>query len=398
MTERLYNSDAYLKTVTAKVTGKEGEFLIFDRTVFAPDSGGQNSDLGTVGGMKVLLATERDGEILHQLSREDAEGVSVGDELLMEIDWERRFDHMQNHIGEHILSGLFKSEYDLDNKGFRLGEDVGTFDIDSREITQEMLDRIEELANDVVYRSLPVQITMVKDAEEAKKYPLRKELKADEDIIIVSIPGVDCVACCCPHPSDTSQVGIIKITGTEKYKGMTRISFKCGKRALMDYRQKHRVISMLAEKFSADEFSLPEKVAAADRKNDEMHRELNRMKGIVADIESARLMAVESPVIAGELAEGDMDVVRRVSRKITDNDSRPAIVSSASDCCVLLAFSGEAKVDFGAVVKAHAAALGGKGGGKPGSAQAFFGDVESMRSFVKIAVEEAERSLQVFGI
>lgn len=393
MTERLYNKDAYLRSVTATVTGKEGEFLTFDRTVFAPDSGGQNSDLGTVGGLKVLLVTERNGEIMHQLSQADAAGVNVGDQLQMEIDWERRFDHMQNHIGEHILSGLFKSEYDLDNKGFRLGEDVGTFDIDSREITEEMLKRIEDLANDVVYRALPVQITMVGSAEEAKEYPLRKELKADEDILIVTIPGVDCVACCCPHPSDTSQVGIIKITGTEKYKGMTRISFKCGKRALLDYRQKHDVISMLAEKFSADEFTLPEKVAAADRKNDEMHKELNKMKGIVADIEGERLMAQEGPLIAGELANGDMDVVRRVSRKITDNDQRPAIVSSASDLCVLMTVSGSCGVDFGAVVKEHAQALGGKGGGKAASAQAFFGDAESMRSFVKIATEETERSL-----
>lgn len=389
MTEKLYNHDAYLKSATAVVEEISGNYVVLDRTIFAPDSGGQPCDLGTIGGFSVLSVTEKNGTVLHEVSEADASKLAAGSEQLLRLDWARRFDHMQNHIGEHIMSGLFKSEYGLDNRGFHLGDDIGTYDIDSKNVTQEMIDNIELLANDVVYRALPVQITLIDSAEEAASLPLRKELKVDEDITVVTIPGVDCVACCCPHPADTSQVGVIKIVRTENYKGMTRIYFKCGGRALRDYQQKHKVVSLLAEKYSADEFTLPEKVETAEKKNDAVRRDLNRMKDRFAEITAEGILASAGAVAVSELENADLDELRRVAKKLTAATEKPVILSSASDLCVLLTYAGKKQLKFGQIVKEFAVGAGGKGGGRDDQAQVVFEDAGLMRNFVKIAEIEA---------
>ena len=352
MTKKLYNQDSYLQEATATVVDIQGENVILDQTVFAPDSGGQPWDLGSLGGFELKAVTEKNGVIYHRLKADDAALLNSGDELNLKLNWERRFDHMQNHIGEHILSGIFKSEYNLDNRGFHLGEEIGSFDIDSKEITQEMINHVENIANDAVYRALPINILQLKSSEEAAELPLRKELKVDEDITVVSIPGVDCVACCCPHPSDTSQVGIIKIISTEKYKGMTRIYFKCGKRAFLDYRQKHLVVSELAEKYSADEFTL-----------------------------------------TSELSDVDIEELRRITKKLSAITDKPIILSSAKENCVLLNCTAKSSLNLGGIVKEYAVGFGGKGGGRKDQAQAFFQEVELMRNFIKIAYVEIENKL-----
>lgn len=393
MTKKLYNQDSYLQEATATVVDIQGENVILDQTVFAPDSGGQPWDLGSLGGFELKAVTEKNGVIYHRLKAEDAALLNPGDELNLKLNWERRFDHMQNHIGEHILSGIFKSEYNLDNRGFHLGEEIGSFDIDSKEITQEMINHVENIANDAVYRALPINILQLKSSEEAAELPLRKELKVDEDITVVSIPGVDCVACCCPHPSDTSQVGIIKIISTEKYKGMTRIYFKCGKRAFLDYRQKHLVVSELAEKYSADEFTLIEKVKIAEKKNDGFRRELNQMKDKFAAIKAKELLNTDEIIITSELSDVDIEELRRITKKLSAVTDKPIILSSAKENCVLLNCIAKSSINLGGIVKEYAVGFGGKGGGRKDQAQAFFQEVELMRNFIKIAYVEIENKL-----
>lgn len=394
MTEKLYNQNSYLKEADAKIIDIQGENVILNRTIFAPDSGGQPWDLGTLGGFEIDEVTEKNGVIYHKLKNDDTAMLNIGDEIHMKLDWERRFDHMQNHIGEHILSGIFKSEYYLDNKGFHLGEEIGTFDIDSKEITQEMIDRVEELANDAVYRAVPIEVILLKNTDEAAKLPLRKELKVDEDIRVVSIAGVDCVACCCPHPSDTSQVGIIKIVSTEKYKGMTRIYFKCGKRAFLDYRCKHLVISELAEKYSADEFTLSEKIKIAEKKSDGFRRELNHMKDRFAAIKADELADTDEKIISSELDDVDIEELRRITKKLSSITDKPMILSSAGENCVLLTCAENSNINMGGIVKEYAVGFGGKGGGRKNQAQAFFQESELMRNFIKIAEVEIENKLK----
>ncbi len=386
-TIKLYQEDRYMKEFEAEIisVSDDGKIVVLDATAFAPDAGGQPYDLGMLGGVNVTAVHEKGGIIAHELDNDgNKAGLQAGMRVRGALDWERRFDHMQNHLGEHILSGLFKSEYDLDNKGFHLGEDSATFDIDSKEITQEMLDHIELMANDVVYRALPVQVTVIASAEEAAKLPLRKELKAEEDISVVTIPGVDCVACCCPHPSDTSQVGIIKLVKTEKYKGMTRIHFKCGRRALDDYRQKHNVMTVLDEKYSADEFTLLDKIKAADSKNDEIRREMNRLKDALADIRAAEFIQGADKIVLGELEKAQIDDLRQVAKKLVNMTDMPVVLSSLSNLCVFMTHSGKSKMKCGALVKEYAVGAGGKGGGGDTQAQVFFNNADLMHNFIAI--------------
>lgn len=408
MTEKLYQKDMYMREFDANVVSVDGLNVILDATAFAPDAGGQPCDKGVINGIPVKAVHEKAGIIVHEMEIADADAASGGKQDAAEaalenagiapgkcvhgaLDWDRRFDHMQNHLGEHILSGIFKSEYDLDNKGFHLGEDSATFDIDAKELTQEMLDRVEMLANEVVYRNLPVEISIIQSAEEALKLPLRKELKAEEDISVVTVPGVDCVACCCPHPSTTAQIGAIKLIKTEKYKGMTRVHFKCGRRALEDYRQKHSVITVLNEKYSADEFSLLDKIKAADAKNEEIRREMNRLKDALADIRAAEFMEAcgDMGIVLGELEKGNIEDLRQVAKKLVKMTDMPVVISSASDLCVLLTHSGKSSVKCGALVKEFAVGAGGKGGGGDTQAQVFFNNADLMNNFIEIVKASA---------
>ena len=379
MTEKIYQKDAYLREWDAELIRIEDGAAVFTSTIFAPEAGGQPCDLGSAGGFPIVSVEERKGEIFHKLKiPEGTESPQPGQKMKMKLDWDRRFDHMQNHLGEHMLSGLFKSEYDADNRGFHLGEETGCFDIDLKEITPEMLRNIERKANRAVYAALPVTVSLVESAEDAADYPLRKPLSVDEDILIVTIPGLDCCACCCPHPSDTSQVGLIKLLRTEKYKGMTRIYYKCGMRALLDYEQKHDVVSALSEKYSADEFTLLEKEKIADRKHEELRWELNNMKD-----KFAGLMAEKT--VSHEFEAETIDDLKRIAKKVTAKTDLPVILSSAKHLCVFMTHTGKSRLRCGAVVKEFAVGAGGKGGGSDTQAQVIFSSLDTMRNFILIA-------------
>ena len=372
MTEKIYQKDAYLREWDAELIRIEDGAAVFTSTIFAPEAGGQPCDLGSAGGFPIVSVEERKGEIFHKLKiPEGTESPQPGQKMKMKLDWDRRFDHMQNHLGEHMLSGLFKSEYDADNRGFHLGEETGCFDIDLKEITPEMLRNIERKANRAVYAALPVTVSLVESA--------------DEDILIVTIPGLDCCACCCPHPSDTSQVGLIKLLRTEKYKGMTRIYYKCGMRALLDYEQKHDVVSALSEKYSADEFTLLEKEKIADRKHEELRRELNNMKDKFAGLMAEEILSEAEKTVSHEFEAETIDDLKRIAKKVTAKTDLPVILSSAKHLCVFMTHTGKSRLRCGAVVKEFAVGAGGKGGGSDTQAQVIFSSLDTMRNFILIA-------------
>ena len=236
-----------------------------------------------------------------------------------------------------------------------------------------------------VYAALPVTVSLVESAEDAADYPLRKPLSVDEDILIVTIPGLDCCACCCPHPSDTSQVGLIKLLRTEKYKGMTRIYYKCGMRALLDYEQKHDVVSALSEKYSADEFTLLEKEKIADRKHEELRWELNNMKDKFAGLMAEEILSEAEKTVSHEFEAETIDDLKRIAKKVTAKTDLPVILSSAKHLCVFMTHTGKSRLRCGAVVKEFAVGAGGKGGGSDTQAQVIFSSLDTMRNFILIA-------------
>ena len=389
MTEKLFQLNPYMKTCKAKVEKIEGNKVVLDRTIFAPEAGGQASDTGTIAGVRMIHAEESGGTVLHEVENLTAE-IKEGAEVELTLDWDNRFDHMQNHLGEHILSGILFTEHGIPNKGFHLGSEFSTLDAGMKQMPPEMVADLELKANKVVYQALPVQIEMIESREEAEKLPLRKELKVDEDISVVTIPGVDCVACCCPHPADTSQVGIIKIIKAENYKGMTRIYFKCGLRALMDYRLKHDIVTTLNKKYSSEDETLLENIKIQENKLNNARRDLHTMKVRFAQIEAEALVKSAEdeagPVKAlfKEYEDYSLEDLKVLGKQVTELTDLPVIVSSLSSMTVILTHSGKSGFKCGQIVRDFASGFGGKGGGGDSLAQALFKDVEVMRNFIQI--------------
>ena len=276
MTEAIFDSNPRELIFKARVLSCEerrddsGEIrfaIVLDRTAFFPEQGGQKADRGTLGGARLLDAEIHEGVIVHIL---DAP-LEAGSEVSGEVDWERRFDFMQQHTGEHILSGLANRLYGAENVGFHLSEREVQLDF-SVQLSEEELRVLERAANEAIFRDIPVQ-AYYPNAEELAvlSYRQKKELKGA--IRIVELEGVDRCACCAPHVARSSEVGILKILSAMNYKGGTRLYIACGMRAVLDYAARIREAQELSKLLSAPqgEFSeavvrLRDKAAAAEQR------------------------------------------------------------------------------------------------------------------------------------
>ena len=267
MTEKLYDKDSHLKEFTGAVLSceKTGEkyAVTLNRTAFFPEGGGQQSDRGYIGGAYISDVQIKNGEILHFADKP----LSVGQAYDCKLDFDFRFRNMQNHSGEHIISGIVHRLYGFNNVGFHLGAEM-TMDFDG-ELTRRQLDEIEDLANKAVYENLPVKAYYPTD-EELKNLDYRSKLDLKENVRIVEIKGVDVCACCAPHVKATGEIGIIKILDFEKYKGGVRLIVKCGADALRDYREKYKNVLEISNLLSAKQFEVS---AAVVRLNEQLSAE-----------------------------------------------------------------------------------------------------------------------------
>lgn len=267
MTEKLYDKDSHLKEFTGTVLSckKTGEkyTVTLNRTAFFPEGGGQQSDRGYIGGAYISDVQIKNGDILHFADKP----LSVGQAYDCKLDFDFRFRNMQNHSGEHIISGIVHRLYGFNNVGFHLGAEM-TMDFDG-ELTRQQLDEIEDLANKAVYENLPVKAYYPTD-EELKQLDYRSKLDLKENVRIVEIKGVDVCACCAPHVKATGEIGVIKILDFEKYKGGVRLIVKCGADALRDYREKYKNVLEISNLLSAKQFEVS---AAVVRLNEQLSAE-----------------------------------------------------------------------------------------------------------------------------
>ena len=267
MTEKLYDKDSHLKEFTGTVLSceKTGEkyAVTLNRTAFFPEGGGQQSDRGYIGGAYISDVQIKNGDILHFADKP----LSVGQAYDCKLDFDFRFRNMQNHSGEHIISGIVHRLYGFNNVGFHLGAEM-TMDFDG-ELTRQQLDEIEDLANKAVYENLPVKAYYPTD-EELKQLDYRSKLDLKENVRIVEIKGVDVCACCAPHVKATGEIGVIKILDFEKYKGGVRLIVKCGADALRDYREKYKNVLEISNLLSAKQFEVS---AAVVRLNEQLSAE-----------------------------------------------------------------------------------------------------------------------------
>ena len=267
-TEKLYYHDCHLSRFTARVisceAGKQGYEIILDRTAFYPEGGGQACDLGTLNGVIVTDVRERGEDVVH-ICRE---ALEIGAEVEGIIDWERRFDLMQQHSGEHIISGIVNRLFGYHNVGFHMGKDFTTIDLDG-ELTADMVRNVENLANKAIGENVPV-FAAYPNKEALATIPLRKKPEVD-NLRVVTVEGYDWCGCCGTHVAHSGEIELLKIVDFQRYKGGTRLFFHCGKRALQDYQMKHSMMKALAEEFSCK----PEGVADAVHK---LQQDLNDVK------------------------------------------------------------------------------------------------------------------------
>ncbi|MBE6964394.1 MAG: alanyl-tRNA editing protein [Ruminococcaceae bacterium] len=375
-TEKLYYSDAFLRTFSAVVLSCEeirgGWNVVLDRTAFYPEGGGQPADHGTLGGVNVTDVHEKDGVIRHLCDTP----LEAGSAVTGVIDWARRFDHMQQHSGEHIISGILCADYNCDNVGFHLGADTVTIDYNT-DISWEQALAAERKANEVIWTDTPVQIDFPDaDALAALDYRSKKELTGQ--VRIVSFPGADCCACCGTHVRTAGQVGLVKVLSVQKFREGVRIEILCGQRALTYLGKVYDQNRAVGQKLSVKAFDT---FAAVDR----LEKELSDLKFRAAGLE-AQVFASVAEAHAGQ---GD---VLLVQPPLSPDSVRRLADAVAQRCGGLAAvFAGEGNTfnysllradggDIAPLVKAMNAALNGRGGGRNGFAQ---GSVQAERSAIE---------------
>ena len=380
-TEKLYYADPFLKTFTATVLdcqpGKNGFVVTLDRTAFYPEGGGQPADQGTLDGAAVTDVHEKNGAVLHNVDS----AVEIGKTVTGVIDWARRFDHMQQHSGEHICSGLICGRCHCDNVGFHMGTDMVTIDFNA-DIPWEELLEIEAQANQYIYEDHPIDIQFHRGAElDAIDYRSKKPLEGD--VRIVAFPGADCCACCGTHVLRSGQVGLVKFLSVQKFREGVRIELLCGKRALDYLARTWEQAKTIGQRLSVK----PVDAAAAVER---LEHELSAAKLRCSQLEESVFAAIAQE----QAGKGDVLLFQPPMKP----DSVRKLADAAAKTCGGLAavFAGEGihyayalgradGQDISAQVKAMNAALHGRGGGRNGFAQ---GSVEAERSAIEAFFKE----------
>jgi len=375
-TEKLYYHDAYLKEFTATVLSceqsKGGWQVVLDRTAFYPEGGGQPADHGTLDGVAVTDVHEKDGVVFHTCTQE----VEIGKAISGIIDWTRRFDHMQQHSGEHMISGILCADYHCDNVGFHMGADIVTIDYNT-EISWEQLMDAERKTNEVIWANRPVEITYPSAAElEALDYRSKKELTGQ--VRIVAFPEADCCACCGTHVHRAGEVGLVKVLSVQKFREGVRLEILCGKRALDYLGRVYEQNRTVGQRLSVKAFDT---AAAVER----LEAELSAAKFRCAQLEEA----VFASIAGQQKGKGDVvlfqsamkgDSVRRLADAVAHRSGGLAAVFAGEDSQYAYALVQADAKDISAMVKDMNKVLNGRGGGRNGFAQ---GSVQASRQEIE---------------
>ena len=369
MTERLYYTDAYLDRFRARVVARtdEGRTVYLDRSAFYPTSGGQPNDLGGLGGIAVLDVVDEGDRIAHRLA-----APLVDDEVEGVVDWARRFDLMQQHTGQHLLSAVLEERFGWPTVSVHFGATSATLDVPVDAVSMEALVEAEARANAVVWENRPVRVAF-EDAAAATG--LRKASERSGTIRVVTIAGLDRSACGGTHVRATGEIGAILLRRTERVKKLTRIEFLCGGRAVARARRDMEALGEIAAGFSASPDDAPTLVTRQREALDEALGAARALRGELARLRAESRHAVLVPGADGvrrahvELERGDVDEVRAELQAFATLPMAVAVVLLREPAMLLVAASSDSGMDAGARLKAALSAVGGKGGGSPRFAQ-----------------------------
>lgn len=376
MTERLYYSDPYARVFDASVlsmTTMEGRPAArLDRTAFYPSSGGQPFDTGTLNGVRVLQVEEDEaGDVFHVVEQALELGPARG-----EIDWARRFDHMQQHTGQHVLSAAFDRVCKAPTVSFHLGAERSTIDL-SREPSPAEIAAAEEEANRVVWEDRPVLIRFA-SADEAARMALRKESRRGGELRLIEIQDFDLSACGGTHVARTGEIGIVTIPGWERFKGGLRVEFVCGSRALATFRLLRDIVSAGSRALTVHPSELPASVERLQTGSKEHLRTIKRLQERLASHEAEALAASAEPLAAGRvvvaaLTDGGWDAagLKALASSIAARSRHVVVLlgPASSGSPLVVARAADLSFDAAALLRAIIARFGGKGGGRADLAQ-----------------------------
>lgn len=385
MTEKIYYQDAYKTnheaTILQVIEHEKGWNVVTDSTIFYPEGGGQPADRGTINGIEVLDVQE-EGNVIYHLLKEKPLNTSA----MMEVDWDRRYDFMQQHTGEHILSGLIQKHWGGNNRGFHMGADFVTIDIDIPKLEWDKLMEIEALTNRVI-KSNPRIRTDYTDREGLSAHPIRKEVKVDEDIRIITIDDADCCACCGTHVHQPLEIGLLKILKTEQYKGMTRIHFVCGERAYRDYRRRFDIVKETKQLLNADEESIVTRLNALQKEAEEIKYQLREKNKTAARYWAQSLIhAKDKNCLIRSFDKEEYDFLQELMMHIKEHFEHVVLIGEQEGRIIVHSRTQDIATWF----KQNLSAYGGKGGGKAGQAQAKFENKADMDAFVQCLKDSLE--------
>ncbi len=406
MTERLYYSDAYLRTFTARVTDRlevNGQpAVILDRSAFYPEGGGQPADHGTLNDADVIdvIARDADEDVLHILATPDVPDVVTGT-----VDDARRFDLMQQHTGQHILSQAFVQAANAETVSFHLNPDpldgALTIDLNTAALSPQAIDRAEDIANTIVFEDRPVTARFVTD-DELRALPLRKPPKVDGAIRIVTIDHFDWSACGGTHVARTGEVGLIKLVKLDRRSGETRVEFRCGRRALLDYRRKHQLLSQVSSDLTIGFWELDQAIGRMQADAKTVRKQLAEAESRLQQYEAQDLLhAIELRGDFGLIVQAwpnrDAAYLKRMANLLIARPRTVALLGATGAATALMfARSKDLSIDLAKLLKETAAQLGGKGGGSPDFAQAGGPLVSEDR--LRASLAEAAQQLPASGL
>jgi alanyl-tRNA synthetase len=336
---KLYYQDSYIQSFSAKVLrdGKDQQgnfYVVLDQTAFYPTGGGQPYDTGTMNDIKVLNVEEVNGEILHYVESPVNEKEVVG-----KIDWQRRFDHMQQHAGQHILSAAFDNLFQFKTVGFHLGTETLTIDLDTETLSEQQAELAERLANQIILDNRSIEAKWVTEAELAQ-YPLRKETKVKEDIRLVIITDFDYNGCGGTHPKTTAEVRAVKILDWEKQKKKIRVQFVCGDRVLTQFQQKQKVLLELTKLLHSPEKDMAAAVVRMQKMEKELEKSLEHVQETILSYEADELLTKSSSLaeerLVSRVFQGrTIQELQKLARLLTAKDQH---------CNVLFVSENEGKL------------------------------------------------------
>lgn len=360
VTEKLFYIDSYINefdaTVLSCIKSVDCWEIILDKTAFFPEGGGQKADIGFIGTVSVFDVQEADGKIIHYAKNE----VEIGKEYHCSIDWDIRFSRMQQHSGEHIISGIVNSIYGYDNVGFHMENDYVTIDFNG-ELDRSQLDDIEDKANKAIYKNYNIKC-FFPDENELDKIQYRSKLELTENVRLVEIENIDLCACCAPHVKRIGEIGLIKILDFMRHRGGVRLTVKSGFDALKDYRNKYTSVHEISNLLSSKQEEITSSVERIMGDIDNLYREYHSFKLSVAE-DAKTLLKIKDDCAYLISTNFDADMMRHVANYGMENNLL-CIVFSGDDENGYSYIACSLSLDMKQVAKAINTSLNGRGGGR----------------------------------